>query len=237
MQELPFKRAAVEDLGKCQQAVRQCSAAGRHSRDVPDTGRLPRVAPEQDAPPGYVEMASDIYAVRKSMVNDILLRLKIAMPSVDAFGTREQHLCERWWGPGSRECEDAMQASWKEESLLWLNPPFCKLEAVTDKLLAEQARAVVICPHWPRRKYFQELQKVGVRKYIYPIGTKFFERTTSTVSGIKFPVWAILVDPAQKATDKRKVMSINWEDPDYKFPATISSKRRQRKKVKTTVLC
>ena len=74
-QELPFKRAAVEDLGKCQQAVRQCSAAGRHSRDVPDTGRLPRVAPEQDAPPGYVEMASDIYAVKKSMVNGILMRL------------------------------------------------------------------------------------------------------------------------------------------------------------------
>ena len=91
---------------------------------------------------------SERYAVRKPIQNDMLMRLNCGKPSVDAFADAELHVCDRWWGPGSG-VEDSLKVSWKEERLLWCNPPWSLLKQTVLKIIEEKLLAVLICPHWP----------------------------------------------------------------------------------------
>ena len=44
---------------------------------------------------------TESYAVRRPMVDDILLRLNVDKPSVDGFADSQLHVIDRWWGPES----------------------------------------------------------------------------------------------------------------------------------------
>jgi hypothetical protein len=44
---------------------------------------------------------SERYAVRKPVMNDMLMRLHCGKPQVDCFADSQLHVCDKWWGPGS----------------------------------------------------------------------------------------------------------------------------------------
>ena len=79
-------------------------------------------------------------------MTEILQKLGVEPPSVDAFADYELHLCSRWWGPGSTESEDAFSRDWGKESLLWINPPFSFLNQVVRKIGEDGAKAILIMP-------------------------------------------------------------------------------------------
>ena len=50
---------------------------------------------------GGSELTLTVYKVRQRLINDILLRLRLRMPTVDVFGTQAMHVCDIYWGDGN----------------------------------------------------------------------------------------------------------------------------------------
>ena len=206
----------------------------KFGEDCGDDEWLPRDAPSAGKKP-KLQGAEERYAVRRPIFNDILTRLGAPEPSVDAFADAELHLLSKWWGPGS-STPDSFAADWSSEELLWCNPPFSRLQDVVDKIIKEEARGILILPHWSNQKYFQDIQKYIVKKFLYPVGTRFFERPDQAVNGIKWPVWAIFFDAKTKKQDKDYDME-GLSDEEFKFKPTKASRRRWRRKFKAEDIC
>jgi len=75
-----------------------------------------------------------------------------------------------------------------------MNPPFGDLARVVEKLVEDQGRAILVCPHWPRDLWWKKLQEWVVAELWYPKGTKFFEREGKAVGGTRWGVHAYLVN-------------------------------------------
>lgn len=171
------------------------------------------------------------YAVRRPMVNDMLMRLagrggQALKPTVDAFGDQELHVCDKWWGPGS-EVPDSFKVNWAAEPLLWLNPPFSLMSRVIQKIKEDQATCVLVCPHWTTEPWFQDVMKMSKRSYFYKKGTQLFEVMDGIVPGIRWPVWVLLIDGSDlsQAPDERP-----WK-------ITRAASRRWRRRYKAIPLC
>lgn len=214
-----------------------------HMRQV--TGKSPVrlgeeiVAPEKDAhstanAPGKKIPKTERYQVRRPMVNDILMRLG-AKPTVDGFADEELHVFDRWWGPGSSEVPDAFGVSWKNEPCLWLNPPFSVLGKVVEKVAADAAKVVLICPHWTDQQWFYDVQKMIVKRFFFKKGTFLFEVRDGAVNGIPWGVWALLLDGGKDEYPVRALEKMDEEDP--KYARSSSSTRRWRRKFKAQPIC
>ena len=77
------------------------------------------------------------YAVTKGRMKDIIMRLQVGLPTVDAFASREMRVCKRRWGRGS-EHPDPLHADWSKEDLIWCKPPFRQMPQVVSKLLVRE---------------------------------------------------------------------------------------------------
>jgi hypothetical protein len=93
------------------------------------------------------------YAVQKRHMEHILKEFGV-MTTVDAFASRDNARFPRFW----TEEEDAIKQPWSGE-VLWCNPPWCLLDKLVKKIVAEGVEALVVYPDWPRRfhKQLQEL--------------------------------------------------------------------------------
>ena len=211
---------------------------------------------DADAPPGYGRLKSDAptqdvrlsdvsdedrdlrrnsedegYAVTKGRTRDIMMRLQVGLPSVDAFASKEMRVCSRWWGKGS-ECPDPFEADWSKEELIWCNPPYKKMSQVVKKIAQEGARCVLIMPHWPRSEWFEQVVPMVCHKYWYPEGTLMFETEGGPCRGEETAVWAVLVDgklQGKKNQETYEEMS-RMDDRGHEFKKTSSSRRRYRRK-------
>lgn len=131
------------------------------------------------------------YKVSEGIFNDIMHRLNCPLPEIDCFADIEMHMnqIDRWWGPGSPWVQDAFTTSWSNKRL-WMNPPFSMMSRVTQKLIADQAYVVLICPNWDAQ-WLHDIMQFVLRRYCYKIGRKVFENTGALYS---WDVWALLVD-------------------------------------------
>lgn len=76
--------------------------------------------------------------------------------TVDAAANAENHLCERWWGPGG-EIDDALATRWHKETC-WLNPPYSRVAAfvsIADFWLP-WARTVMLIPARTDTRWWHE---------------------------------------------------------------------------------
>ena len=142
------------------------------------------------------------YSVRPEVVLEVLEIFGVE-PEVDVFADKENHVLERWWGKGG-EKEDAWEGSWdfREQGYLWMNPPFGVLWEVVDKIVEDGARVILICPNWPRDKWWKKLRALAVDEVWYPKGTKIFIREGELMPGTKLGVHAYLVDGTLGLTDR-----------------------------------
>ena len=183
---------------------------------------------------------SEEYAVRNGKMRDIIFRLGCGEPSVDGFATVENHLFPVWLGPGGY-VENSLAAQWGEVELLWLNPPYSKLEETIQKVIKEKVRAVMVLPDWRSESWWKKIQEYVVKKYFYPKGTKMFELGGREVEGVRWGVWAYLVD-CKGGQEKRKRQQqqeekmmpfdreIGKEEWDEEKVRTSSARRRWRRK-------
>ena len=142
------------------------------------------------------------YAVRKPIMSEALQQLGVGTPSVDAFADHELYMCPRWWGPGSIEEEDAFNRNWGDEPLLWINPPFSFLDQVVNKIRQDKAKAVLVMPEWEDHTFFESVQPLIVRRYLFPKGTRVFEQKSGAMPGIRWPLCIAFVDGNRDSVSK-----------------------------------
>lgn len=91
---------------------------------------------------------------------------KFGTPEVDLFAT----LCNRQvpnFFARHRDPEavglNAISSSWPQLLLLAF-PPIQLISHVIQKLIQQRAEMVLIAPHWPRRIWFQDLQRLSIQE-------------------------------------------------------------------------
>ena len=75
-----------------------------------------------------------------------------------------------------------------------VNAPFSLLDNVVKNIRKDGAKAVLIMPQWEGHHFFEEVQPMIIRKHIYPKGTRVLEQKDGAMAGVRWPVWAALVD-------------------------------------------
>ena len=142
------------------------------------------------------------YAVKPEKVDEILKIFQVE-PTVDTFADEGHHVLPRWWGSNGEKA-DAWNETWNfsVQGYLWMNPPFDDLGRVVDKLVQDQAKAILVCPHWPRDKWWKRVQDLVVGEIWYPKGTKLFLRNGEPMRGTKWGVHAYLVNGAMDLTSR-----------------------------------
>jgi hypothetical protein len=167
--------------------------------------------------------ATQRYAVRKGVLNDILSKLRLPTPDIDAFADAKNHRFQKWWGPGGVR-PSAWDEDWhpKKVGLIWANPPFSDLDRVVAKVRADQARVLLVAPDWDNWKFYKEMWAMCEDYCCYPEGSKVFEIDGREMPGVRWTVWAVLLDGTR---DNRKFGT------PLEVRKTDSSRRRRRRKV------
>ena len=162
------------------------------------------------------------YAVKKEKVQDILLRLKCGEPTIDAFADEQNNRWPRFWGKGGEE-EDAwaQDCDYEKVGLLWCNAPFSDLDHVVDKVRTDGARMVFIAPDWRDQRFYQDMWEMAEQYYYYKKGQEMFDLSGVAMPGVRWGVWAVLLDGRMQKVDPVK---------EAKEKRTSSSRRRFRRK-------
>ena len=87
--------------------------------------------------------------VRKKIVKKVGNR----QPSIDAFADSKNNQFPRFW----TQRDSAWDKDWNLERLLWINAPFDQLGKVAQKIVDDQAKAVVIAPKWTHKSWWNRL--------------------------------------------------------------------------------
>ena len=89
--------------------------------------------------------------------------------SINRFASNQNtHLSlynSRFWDPGT-EGIDALAQDWRFENN-FINPPWCLLQNVKDKIIKEKVWATIRAPVWPGQHWYQKLLKITVGNPIY----------------------------------------------------------------------
>jgi hypothetical protein len=166
-----------------------------------------------------------------SRVKEILFRLNVEEPTLDAFATEENHRFPTWFGRGG-VVADSFTASWGAVPLLWANPPYSQLDRVVEKVIGERARAVLVVPGWREEAWWKRLQPYVKKSWHYAVKTEVFELAGKRVEGIRWPLWAYLVDARAAVPDKQFQANrkVTKAELDGEWTKTASWSRRQRRK-------
>ena len=94
---------------------------------------------------------------------------------------------------------------------------------------------ILICPDWCNRWYWQAAQEHVVRSFYFAPGTHVFELPSVSVGGIRWGLWAYLLDGE---LSKQDYLTINKtytsQEVDGTWKNTSSAKRRRRRKAQQT---
>jgi phage N-6-adenine-methyltransferase len=63
--------------------------------------------------------------------------------TIDGAANATNHLLPRWWGPGSKEAQDALEVDWKYERV-FCNPPYSLVKQFVEKAYWERDRSVSV---------------------------------------------------------------------------------------------
>ena len=127
---------------------------------------------------------------------------------VDAFATRANHLCDRWWSrfrePGA-EAVDAFAQNFNT-ARCWCNPPFSRLLELFHLLSRQRATAVVCVPQWEGATWWPVMLEMLIRPpLLLPQREDLFlpasRANVTSVGPAPWPAWVVKVSghPLKKA--------------------------------------
>lgn len=96
-------------------------------------------------------------------MQEALTALDVEHPQVDAFASPKNARCSLFWDKKN----SAFNRSWKAQGLLWINPPFNRLEEVVNKVESDQATCLFLCPNWPTAPWWEKLQGMAQKMHFY----------------------------------------------------------------------
>lgn len=104
------------------------------------------------------------YRLKKKIFNYFVMKWNYS-PQVDAFASRHNRRCARFWSwhpDPEAEALNAMAQDWNVPGL-YMNPPWPLMSAVVRKILRDKARVMIVFPLWKGALWFQALMKVVKR--------------------------------------------------------------------------
>ena len=120
---------------------------------------------------------SEEYRFRGHIKKQVLERWKeIEEDSViDGFASQQNCNFKTWWGARSPFASDAWWQSWSFPPVLWMNPPFSKLQKFTRKVKSDGAHVIATIPGWYSRPCFKEAAEMALEEMVFEKGTGVFE--------------------------------------------------------------
>ena len=136
---------------------------------------------------------TDDYAVRTDLVQEVIDKFGVGTPTIDTFASDMNTRFPRKW----TKTIDAFAQDWSKERLLWINPPFNKIDRVIKKIKEEKAKAIMIVPRWEHQKWWSDLQDIAMDSFVldHPGGI-YIKDSERLVSRPKWATLAFLVDGA-----------------------------------------
>ena len=201
---------------------------------------IPSTAGPPEPPEGqtFEPYEYEPYKLMLWFFGDVKNKSHIRDPDLDAFGTEEHHVVEAYWGPGSAWGLFAADRDWSRplrhnsrrdpRPLLWCNPPPFTLYQVVDKLIADRALAVLICPHWGDQLWLRKIMGYTCKRYFYRHTKHIFQ-----AGCLPWGIWTLLVD----ASAKWNKFSVPITEEDVLNPVTATSGRRRRREAKWEKMC
>ena len=112
---------------------------------------------------------------------------------IDLFADQKNSMTEKYF-----DCDiDALGQDWPgpAEGVLWCNPPSSLWPQVAQKIARTPCRVVCIAPGW-HSEWLRLLLVLSVKKIYFEVGCRFFEVDNKVCKGIRWPLWALLVQSA-----------------------------------------
>ena len=132
------------------------------------------------------------------------MALDVEHPQIDAFASPKNARCSLFWDRKN----SAFTRSWKAQGLLWINPPFTRLEEVVNKVEKDQATCLFLCPNWPTAPWWEKLQGMAQKMFYYPRGTLLFENEDGqTQAPTHWGVWIFYINPNAAETKTVRVLT------------------------------
>eukprot|EP00667_Euglena_gracilis_P019564 EG_transcript_20987 len=159
------------------------------------------------------------YAVRNSFVQMIEENFQ-RRAEVDCFASTQNSQCTSYL----TEKENALAVPWGGGGTVWLNPPWSLWPKVAKKLQKDPCDAICILPDW-NRGWVRELVRKATKKLYFPPGTKLFEVDGKPMGGVRWGVWALLIEgnkpPANTSNPKKpKVVHLKSRMVKKRYPPT-----------------
>ena len=133
-------------------------------------------------------------------------------PVVSIFQPTAPH--HKFWARDA----DVMDQDWGSPGLVWINAPWELMTEVVAKIQRDGARAVVVCPAWPQRKWFRDLMQITQDCLEIPRcgiqvedGTPSWDAVACLVDGRLSLENAASAGPVVSV---RRVVSQPWVNPD-----------------------
>jgi hypothetical protein len=199
--------------------------------------RLVKTSPEKDqdrcAVRAVRQWDTQDYAVRSDLVTDIVTRLGAGTPSVDAFASPANARFKRFWTAD----QDAFKQRWDTEQLLWINPPFDRLQHVVKKIRDDEALAIVIVPRWTSEPWWSELNSMALDSYTLPKGPIFLKEGKTELPMPRWRVVAFLLYGALQSVQLEESMAENLHMGYRKSGANVLSEHEAEAVNRTYDMC
>lgn len=167
------------------------------------------------------------FIVRPEMYHDIIMRLRVPYPAIDAFGCKDSNKCRVYWGKGGA-APSAWSQNWSYEKvgLLWANPPFNvnDLYDIVHKCYQQDAQMVIVVPDWPQYPYYEMLWNMAKAYHYYGPGSHLFDKRKKNLEQFGWGVWAVHL---HKPKPEDKFICLTEAQQYQRNP---SSRRRYRRK-------
>ena len=134
------------------------------------------------------EFIREDYTVKRKFVQKIEARFGVQIDR-DCFASSQNARCEKYF----TKKENALLQKWDNGEVLWLNPPWSLWPKVVKKLQAEKCTAICVCPDW-HKGWVRKIFRMVKNKFRFEEGTELFEVHGKTMDGIRWGVWALLVE-------------------------------------------
>lgn len=201
-----------------------------HNWDMSIALQLAAVGPtsegEQDRavdnkmPAAAVAYWSEEYAVRKHWVKIILRMMGISEDSNlrDCFANASNKRFQKYFTAE----QNALVQPWDQSEVMWCNPPWSIWPATAQKIINSQCVTVAVFPSWESKDWVKQLTFMASKVIYFEIGSRIFELWGKPVGGIKWGLYAVLIQPVHG--QPVSVGSISWS------PAARRRWRRKQQK-------
>ena len=159
---------------------------------------------------GKREWKRQDYAVRLSVMSEVLREMNLRFPDRDLFADSSNARCAKFLDVG----DDAMAMSWSND-FGWCNPPFSLMPQVVEKILRERPEILVVVPDWQRLTWFAKLREAADKQAFRPCGVRIFELAGKAVGPTRWGTWFFYLakreskEGPSKAVSDAKVRAVN----------------------------